>query len=223
MGEIKEEGRFQGLAIALVTAYVAAQLISNIASLKLANVWGFSLDAGTFIYPLTFTLRDLVHKRLGRSGAVKVVFASAAANAGMALYLALACVIQPDPYWTLPLPSGADPAGADAAFNAVLGPSWRIVAASVLAMVLSELADTQAYHLWVTRVTTRFQWLRVLVSNSISVPLDSMLFCWVAFGGLQDNGLVWSIVWTNILVKMAVTLASIPSIYAVKENAGARA
>ena len=38
---------------------------------------------GTFVYPLTFTVRDLVHKLLGKSGArLVIVLAGAIMNAG---------------------------------------------------------------------------------------------------------------------------------------------
>ena len=52
--------------VLVVAAYVAAQILADIGSLKIAWVAGFSIDGGTFIYPLTFTLRDMVHKSLGR-------------------------------------------------------------------------------------------------------------------------------------------------------------
>ncbi len=43
-------------------AYVAAQMMADIASLRIVLLGGFAVDAGTLVYPLTFTLRDLVHK-----------------------------------------------------------------------------------------------------------------------------------------------------------------
>ena len=84
------------------------------------------------------------------------------------------------------------------------------------AEVLAELTDTEVYHLWVTRVTRRYQWARVLFSNAISVPLDSLLFCWLAFGGVLPTDVVWSIFWANMLLKGAVTLLGLPLIYLVK-------
>lgn len=66
------------------------------------------------------------------------------------------------------------------------------------------------------RVTRRYQWARVLVSNSISVSLDSLIFCWGAFGGVLPAATVWSIVWANILMKGAVTLLSLSGIYLVR-------
>ena len=85
----------------------------------------------------------------------------------------------------------------------------------------SELVDTEIYHLFVSRVTTRFQWLRVLVSNSVSVPIDNLIFVLIAFSpfALLGAQLVdsWAVAWEifvfNLLVKYGVTLVSMPLIY----------
>ena len=78
------------------------------------------------------------------------------------------------------------------------------------------------YHWFVTRVTTRWQWARVLVSNAVSVPIDNVIFAVGAFGALpflaDDPGTlpwatVWSIFWVNLWVKGAVSVASVPFIY----------
>jgi hypothetical protein len=103
----------------------------------------------------------------------------------------------------------------------VLAPVWRIVIASIVAEVVSELLDTEMYHVWVTRVTHRYQWARVLTSNSLSIPVDSLIFCWGAFGGVLPAATVWSIFWANVLVKGLTTLISLPGIYLVKDNAEA--
>jgi uncharacterized integral membrane protein (TIGR00697 family) len=193
--------------VLVIAAYIAAQMLADIMSLKIALVAGFSIDAGTFIYPVTFTLRDLVHKLLGRRVARTIIVAAAVINLLMAGLFAFAA-------W---LPS--DPAvGQQVEFAVVLTPVWRIVLASIAAEVLAELTDTEVYHLWVTRITRRFQWARVLVSNAFSVPLDSLVFCWGAFGGVYENRVVWSIFLANVIVKGAVTLVSLPGIYLVKEG-----
>ncbi len=191
--------------ILLVAAYVAAQIFSDIMSLKIAVLASFSIDAGTFIYPITFTLRDLVHKHLGRHGARVVILAAGAINIVMALAFAFTIWLPPDPTWPL-----------QEAFAAVLAPVWRIVLASIVAEIVAELVDTEIYQLWVTRVTRRYQWMRVLVSNTVSVPLDSLVFCWGAFGGAYPTATVWSIFLANLLTKGAVTLITLPGIYLVR-------
>lgn len=194
----------------VVAAYVAAQMMADVLSLKIATVAGLSVDAGTFIYPFTFTLRDLVHKLLGRSAARAVILAAGAVNILMAALFRFAAWLPPDPTWPL-----------QREFSALLTPVWRIVVASIVAEIVSEFADTEIYHLWVTRVTHRFQWARVLISNSFSLPLDSLVFAWGAFGGQYASATVWSIFLSNVIVKGAVTLVSLPGIYLVPETRAA--
>jgi uncharacterized integral membrane protein (TIGR00697 family) len=185
-------------------AYVGAQMLADITSLKIVQVAGLSMDAGTLIYPFTFTLRDLVHKIAGKRGARVLIIAAAAINLFMAGLFWLVSQLPYDPT-----------AGPQADWNAVLSPVWRIVIASIIAEVTAEWVDTEIYHLWVEQVTRRFQWARVLASNAISVPLDSGLFVLIAFWGVLPLPTLFAILWANILVKGVVTLLSLPGIYLV--------
>jgi len=196
-------------ALVVAAAYIAAQMLADIASLKVVLFLGMSMDAGTFIYPITFTLRDLVHKTVGVVAARVLIVTAAAINVVMAVL-----------FWLVARMPGDPAVGPQTAFATVLSPVWRIVVASIGAEVLSELVDTEVYRLWVERVTERYQWMRVLLSNVFSVPLDSLVFAWGAFGGLLPTAVVWSIVRSNVLVKGATTLLSLPLIYAVPESPG---
>jgi len=193
------------VGIVVISLYIAAQLLSDIASLKITLVAGFSMDAGTFIYPLTFTIRDLVHKRLGKQVARSVILLAAGINLFMALFLHFTAWLPQDPSW-----------GLGREFAAVLGPVWRIVIASIVAEVISELIDTEIYHLWQNRITEKFHWMRVLSSNAVSIPIDSLIFCWGAFGFVLPHDVVWSIFFANVIVKGTVTIVSLPAIYLVK-------
>jgi uncharacterized integral membrane protein (TIGR00697 family) len=200
--------------IVIVSAYIGAQMLADITSLKIALIGPFSIDGGTFIYPLTFTLRDLVHKMLGRRAARTLILAAAVINLVMAAAFAFVTWLPADPSW-----------GLQAEFALILGPVWRIVLSSIAAEVVSELLDTEVYSFWVQRVARRYpwarrQWLRVLSSNAASVPVDSLIFSWGAFGGLMPAATVWSIFLSNVLIKAAVSLLSMPGIYLVPERGG---
>ncbi|MGD2096656.1 MAG: queuosine precursor transporter [Desulfobacterales bacterium] len=194
-------------AVVIIAVYIAAQLLSDIGSLKIARVAGFSIDAGTFIYPLTFTIRDLVHKQLGKKVARTVIILAAGINLFMAAFFQFAAWLPQDAAW-----------GLGREFERILGPVWRIVIASITAEVIAELIDTEVYHFWVAHITQRYQWARVLSSNAVSIPTDSLIFCWLAFGFTLPHSVVWSIFWANIIVKGLVTLISLPGIYLVKEK-----
>ena len=195
------------VGIVVISLYIAAQLLSDSASLKITLIAGFSMDAGTFIYPLTFTIRDLIHKRLGKQVARKIIILAAGINLFMALFFQFTAWLPQDPSW-----------GLGREFAAVLGPVWRIVIASIVAEVISELIDTEIYHLWQSRITEKYQWMRVLSSNAVSIPVDSLIFCWGAFGFLLPHDVVWSIFFANVIVKGAVTIVSLPAIYLVKDQ-----
>jgi uncharacterized PurR-regulated membrane protein YhhQ (DUF165 family) len=60
--------------------------------------------------------------------------------------------------------------------------------------------------------------MRVLSSNAVSIPIDSLIFCWGAFGFALPHAVVWSIFLANVMVKGAVTIISLPAIYLVKDQ-----
>lgn len=191
--------------IIVIAAYIAAQMLSDIGSLRIVLFAGLSMDAGTLVYPITFTLRDLVHKTVGKNSARLLIVAAAVINLLMALYFQLVSSMEAD--LTV---------GEQAKFVAVLSPVWRIVIASIVAEVVAELIDTEVYTLWIKRFGERKQWGRVLASNAVSVPLDSMLFCALAFWGTMPDEVVLSIFVANVVLKGAVTALSIPMIYLIR-------
>lgn len=189
----------------VVAAYVAAQMLSDVTSLRILDVAGFSVDGGTLIYPLTFTLRDLIHKVGGVRAARMAIFTAAGVNLVMVGLFWLVGILPPDLE-----------VGPQEEFASLLSPVARIVVASIVAEVVSELLDTEAYRRWVLRMGDRHQWGRVLVSNAVAIPVDSALFVVIAFGGVLPAGVVLSIFWANLIVKGLVSIASVPLIYAVR-------
>lgn len=190
--------------IVVIAAYIAAQMLADVTSLRIVTVMGLSMDAGTLVYPFTFTLRDLVHKTIGARGARVLIVTAAVVNVAMAGLFWLTAWLPAD-----------QTVGPQASFGSVLAPVWRIVFASIVAEVLSELLDTEVYRLWVRHVTRRYQWARVLTSNALSIPLDSLVFCVLAF---SDSGVMWALFASNVIIKGAVTLLSLPTIYMVKDG-----
>ena len=194
-------------AVIVIAAYIAAQMLADIASLKIGVVAGLAVDMGTFIYPITFTLRDLVHKLLGKRNAQLLIVVAGVINLAMSGYLMWTATVPSDPSW-----------GLGAEYAAILAPVWRIVLASIAAELVSELLDTEVYHWFVTRITRRYQWLRVLISNSVSIPVDNVIFAVGAFGWMLPWEVVWQIFLVNLIVKYAVTLISLPLIYVAPDR-----
>ncbi len=80
-----------------------------------------------------------------------------------------------------------------------LGVDWRIIAASFIAIVLSETVDTEVYQTLLQR-----PWMqRVIGSNLVSIPLDSILFNLIAFAGVFKPGMLMAIIFGEIVTKFA--------------------
>ncbi|NND12824.1 MAG: queuosine precursor transporter [Acidimicrobiia bacterium] len=196
-------------ALAVIAgAYVAAQMMADIASLRIISVFGYAVDAGTLVYPFTFTIRDLVHKLGGKHVARALIFAAAVINLLMAGIFWLAANLE-----------GAADLGSQAAFGEVLSPVVRIVLASIVAEVISELVDTEVYDRWVARFGSRAQWGRVLSSNAVALPIDSLIFALIAFAGTMSGATLIEIIVLNVVIKGLVTLVSLPAIYLVPDQA----
>ena len=201
--------------VLLTGGYIFAQVVADVAATRLIQVGRFAVPAGTMIFAVTFTLRDMIHKRLGKEWARAVIWLAAGFNLAMALYLwAMASLPAPDFY---PFTE---------AWSAIFSFVPAIVLASIAAELVAELIDTEVYHWWRHRYAHRPQWTRVLVSNTVSLPIDSILFASLAFVLLPplfgNQGLPLAalppIIAGQILLKGLVTLISLPLIYTVKEK-----
>ena len=199
----------QKALIIVVSLYIAAQIFSDIASLRILLLAGISIDGGTLIYPVTFTLRDMVHKVSNKQTAQLLIILAGIINILMVLF-----------FWMIAYLPADKMVGDQQEFGIVLAPVFRIVFASILAEIIAEMIDTEVYHWYTKKSEGRRQWLRVVLSNGISVPVDSIIFCIGAFWGLMPISVVVSILFSNVIIKYLMTIVSIPGIYIVKEDTG---
>jgi queuosine precursor transporter len=187
----------------LIGLYIACELIANVTASKPVQLGGMVVPAAIFIYTLTFTLIDLINESLGKEGARKVILTAFLANLLLAAYVQLAVMLPPAAFY-----SGQE------AFSGVLGSTPRIVFASLTAYLISSLIDAEIFSFWRARVQ-RLKWTRVLASNAISTWVDSVIFITLAFYGTMP---IWILIKGQYVIKMAITLLSLPLIYLVKSS-----
>ncbi len=195
---VREPGRMPLLLP--VVLYVACELIANVTAGKPIALGGVTVPGGVFIYALTFTLLDLINETFGPHGARRVVAAAFAANLLLAAYTRLVVA--------LPSP----PAFDASAFDGVFASTPRIVVASLAAYLISSLLDVEVFAWWKRR-SGRRPWARVLISNAVSTAADSALFVTLAFAGTLPLA---PLIAGQYLIKMAVTVVSLPLLYAVR-------
>ncbi len=194
------------MAILLVGLYIACEIIANVTAAKPVTLFNtITVPAAVFIYALTFTLVDLINERLGKQGARRVVYTAFAANLLLAAYTRFAIALPPAAFYE-----------GNEAFRSVLGSTYRIVFASLSAHIIASLIDVEVFAWWRRRIGG-YRWARVLTSNAISTLVDSIVFITIAFAGVFP---VLPLIRGQYIIKMLVTLLSIPLIYLVRVEAG---
>ena len=195
------------ILILVSVAYVAAQLVADISNLRNLTLFGLSVSAFSIAYPLTFTLRDMVHKLAGPNVARTLIIAAAVIYLVVQAFFTIISNLPPEMTEAERITLGQ-----------LLSPEWRFLMAAVVASVLSQLVDTEVYTRWVARFGQENQWGRVLVSNLIGIPVDRMLFLVLAFAGtMSTEGLMEAFIGTS-LVRLVFGVISIPGIYLVEEH-----
>lgn len=191
----------------LIGGYITLQLITDVTVAKMVTLFGISVPAGSLLYAVTFTWRDVLHKRLGISWSRAAIVLAAVFNIVMALWFVATIYLPPAGFWT-----------NQEAYASTLGIMPRVVAASIAVEVIAELTDTHLYHLVERRFQGRWQFMRVVISNGVSGPLDGFLFGLLAFGGTMPLSALWQIIWGGMAFKLVIGYAVIPLIYLVREG-----
>ena len=203
--------------VTLISLYVGAQLIADVSATKIVDIWGFAIPAGSLVFALTFTLRDLIHKRLGKVWAQASIVLAGVINIFMALNFAWIASLNPAVFVSLEYSE---------AWSGIFAFVPAIVFGSIIAEVTSEWIDTEVYHRLIDRFTGNMQFVRVLGSNAVSLPIDSIIFGSLAFvllpplfgGEALPWGAIPAIVLGQVLFKALVTVASLPLIYLIPER-----
>lgn len=156
--------------LAVLSANLTATLFIPLQSLAGS---GILISVGTLIFGITFTQRDRIHHH-GRPFVYRTIVISAV--------LSLALLVSCRFLWGLPLGKAFSAHGLDWLAEATFmlqDSGVRVFAASFLAIIIAESANTEVYQYfrqksWYGRVTR---------SNAASIPIDSILFNLIAFAG----------------------------------------
>lgn len=162
----------------LIAVYVAVTVAANSLATTLieAPVFGV-VAAGTLFFGVTFTLRDMVHQ-----------YAHQRKLGRQPIYLMIGIAAATN--FAIALLTGGQQ------FD------LRVVLASCTAILIAESMDTEIYH----RLIKRNWYLRVLASNAVSAPLDSIVFTLLAFYGADffPQELLIPVIWGDTVVKFAI-------------------
>jgi uncharacterized integral membrane protein (TIGR00697 family) len=184
--------------------FVAILLISNIASSKIVQLFPFTFDGGTILFPMSYIFGDVLTEVYGYRRSRKVIWI----GFGSALLMSLVLII------VGALPPAAGWINQDA-YDRILGLTPRIVAASLLAYFTGEFSNS--YTLAKMKIWTRgkYLWTRTIGSTIVGELVDTLLFVTIAFWGVLPSSTLFAVFISNYVFKTGVETLLTPVTYRV--------
>lgn len=189
---------------AISVFFVSVLLISNVASTKIVDLKWFTFDGGTLLFPLSYIFGDILTEVYGYRKSRGVIWL----GFFMALLMSIIYII----VGKLPSASGWN---NQAAYDAILGLTPRIVAASLVAYFFGEFSNS--FILAKMKILTKGKWLwtRTIGSTIVGEFVDSTLFILIAFLGILPNSLLVTLIISNYIFKTVVEILFTPVTYKV--------
>ena len=196
----------------LIAFNVVATILANIEVLLLVNAFGVEMTLGNVLFASTFLITDILSENHGRKDANRAVIISTLCSVFFVLISQM---------WLLYTPSEND--CANGAFHTIFSSTPRIVCASLVVYLISQLTDVWLYHKWWAWCKKRFGdeskglWIRNNGSTMISQLLNTMLYTLFAFYGTYSFQTLVSIFASSYVIYIITSLLDTPFVYWCRE------
>lgn len=192
----------------LLAFNVLATLLANIEVLLLVKAFGVEMTLGNVMFASTFLITDIMSENHSRKDANRAVVISTFCSL---IFIAISQM------WLLYTPGEND--WASGAFHTIFSSTPRIVCASLLVYLISQLTDVWLYHKWWEWCRKRFGdekkglWIRNNGSTMVSQLLNTLLYTFFAFYGTYDIKTLMSIFISSYIIYIITSLLDTPFVY----------
>lgn len=187
---------------------VMATILANIEVLILVDAFHMEMTLGNVMFASTFLITDVLSENYGKASATRAVVLG---TAGSVMFILVSQM------WILYIPSSND--WAMPAFQTIFSNTPRMVLASLLVYLITQMGDVWLYHKWWSWTTKKFGdakkglWIRNNGSTLISQFFNSLLYTFFAFFGMYSMGTLWSIVVSSYVIFIFTSLLDTPAVY----------
>ena len=192
----------------LMAFNILATILANIEVLLLVRAFGFEMTLGNVLFASTFLITDVLSENHSRKDANKAVIISTLCSV---LFVTLSQM------GLLYTPSEND--WASGAFSTIFSSTPRIVCASLVVYLVSQLTDVWLYHKWWDWCRKHFNdekkglWIRNNGSTMISQLFNTLLYTTLAFYGTYDLRTLVSIFVSSYAIFFFTSLLDTPFVY----------
>jgi queuosine precursor transporter len=190
--------------VVVVALFVTALITANITAVKLIGVFGLVLPAAVVVFPLSYICGDVLTEVYGYRVARRVIWLGFLCNLLAVAAIYLGGILPAAPFWQ-----------GQEAFETILGYTPRLLAASFLAYLVGEFANSYVLARMKVATDGRWLWSRTLGSTLVGQGLDSLVFIVLAFAGNIPTSVMLAAVVTQWIFKSAYEVLATPLTYLV--------
>lgn len=185
-----------------------ASVLANIQVVKAIDIFSLQATLGNTLYGSIFLATDILSEKYSKKDAARSIFIGFSAVLLYLVTMQMALMFEPS--------AENFAVSIQSSFELIFGLSFRIVIASLSAYVVSQLLDITIYS-WIKKKLSddRWLWLRNNGSTLISQLIDTSIFVFIAFSGLDYA--IMDIFITTYVLKMIIAIADTPFLYLAKK------
>jgi len=203
----------------ITSVFVTCLIVSNIIAVKIASFGSLPLIGPLFlpvaviVFPISYIFGDVLTEVYGYARARQVIWIGFGCNLLAVAAIWAGGLLPGAPFWNAGVYES--PHAAQAAYEAILGFTPRLLAASFTAYLAGEFLNS--YVLAKLKVATagKWLWLRTISSTLVGQLADSGLFIAIAFAGVVPLSALGRLIVTQWLFKCAYEAAATPLTYVV--------
>lgn len=194
----------------ILGAFVCVILCSNligpakVAQVHLPLLGEFTFGAGVLFFPISYIFGDILTEVYGYAHARRVIWSGLTALVFASIMATVVVKLPPAAGWH-----------EQAAYESIFGQTPRIVLASITAFFSGEFVNS--YTLAKMKLWTRGNalWSRIIGSTICGEGVDSLVFYPIAFLGVWETKLVFTVMVSNYALKVLWEVLATPVTYRV--------
>lgn len=196
--------KYSSRFVLVVAVFITCLIASNIMAVKLVSILGVVLPAAVIIFPISYIFGDILTEVYGYAASRQVIWLGFLCNLLAVVAFQLGGLMPPADFWQ-----------GQPAYDAILGYAPRILAASFLAYLVGEFANS--FVLAKMKILTKGQWLwtRTIGSTLVGEGLDSLVFISLAFAGTIPVDALMGTVVAQWLFKTGYEIVATPLTYLI--------
>ena len=188
----------------ILAVFAAILLISNLAGTKLIAFGPIITDGGAILFPISYIIGDVLTEIYGYKYARRAIWVGLGVMLLAVLCFTIVRYMPPAPEYT-----------AQASYEAVLGFFPRIVAASLAAFLTGSFLNSFVLAKLKVKTKGKKLWLRLIGSTVVGELCDTVVFAFVAFGGILQGMNMLTYILIGWIFKTVVEIVFLPITYRV--------